>query len=367
MGWARLPSWGFVGPTFPRFTVTCSSASMWATTRRRISLNVFARFLIKESLNDPDRIPRPKACTIRASSLVWSFTTNTPNRFRKSFRALLDIASPRRGRKRQGWISVDYELFLNNVKNWSNEVMCPSGRPMNQSNVVLANVRMNSLQCMASIPLEIIIWVWKVVMWASGSSIPVKVILGVMKFVGITTLMIAWENDMGRALTGIGGLCSPAECSPKRCRSLRSSSLALRNSSLLVRDASSSTLNWSCLSACSARTSTKILSWSALDVVIVSWRVWTVSMSCCRVKLSPSSCPDGPCRVFLISPGSWFYRVPRWAPNVLAGWPGRRLTLGTSCDFVCLCWNLLFPLDVGTWLRLKQRRPYLLIALRRSN
>jgi len=72
-------------------------------------------------------------------------------------------------------------------------------------------------------------------MCASRSSVPMKVILDVMKFVGITTLMISRENDMGRTLTGIGGLCYPIACSPKRCRSLRSSSLALRSSSLLAR------------------------------------------------------------------------------------------------------------------------------------
>jgi len=59
---------------------------MWAIVCHRISPNAFARFLIKESQNDPDRIPRPKAWTIKASSLVWNFTTNAPKRFRKSFK-----------------------------------------------------------------------------------------------------------------------------------------------------------------------------------------------------------------------------------------------------------------------------------------
>jgi len=165
-----------------------------------------------------------------------------------------------------------------------------------------------------------------------------------MKFVGITKLMIAWENDMGRALIGMGGLRSPAARSPKRYKSLRTSSLALRNSSLLASDASSSTLNWSCLWACSAQTSAKTLSWSALDAATTYWRVLTVSMSCCRVALSPNSYQDGPCRVFLISSsslittvdGTYFYRAPRWESNVLAGWPGHRLTLGTGCNFVYL-------------------------------
>ena len=116
------------------------------------------------------------------------------------------------------------------------------------------------------------------------------------------------------------------------------------NFSLLVHDASSSTLNWSCLRACSTRTSAQTLFWSALDAATVSWSVLTVSMSCCKVKLSPPSCPDGSCRVFLISPsslittvdGTWFYRALQWVPNVLADWRGRRLTLGTSCGSVYL-------------------------------
>jgi len=69
----------------------------------------------------------------------------------------------------------------------------------------------------------------------SGSSVPVKVIPGVMKFVGIMTFMIAWENDIGPALTGIGRLCFPDARSPMRCKSQHISSLALRNFSLLAR------------------------------------------------------------------------------------------------------------------------------------
>ena len=141
-------------------------------------------------------------------------------------------------------------------------------------------------------------------MWASGSFVSVKVIFGVMKLVGIMTFMISWENGMGRALTGIGGLCSPTARFPKRCKSFRSSLLSLHKSSLSVRDVFNSILNWSCLSACSAQTSAKTFSWSALDVATVCWRVWIVSMSCCMVTLSPSSCPDVPCLVFLILPDS---------------------------------------------------------------
>ena len=123
---------------------------------------------------------------------------------------------------------------------------------MNQSNVVLENVSINSLQCMALVPHEIIISVWKPVMWASGSSTPVKVIFGPMKLAGITVSMISWEKGMGRALTGMGGVRSSVVRSPMHCKSLRSSLLALCSSSLFARDAAKSSWNRFWLVACSA-------------------------------------------------------------------------------------------------------------------
>ena len=86
MGWGRPVPQGLVGPTLPRFSLTSFSVPMWATARRRISQNVFGRHLIRESLKGPDNTPRLNACTIMASSLVCSFTTSTPNRFRKSLK-----------------------------------------------------------------------------------------------------------------------------------------------------------------------------------------------------------------------------------------------------------------------------------------
>jgi len=61
-----------------------------------------------------------------------------------------------------------------------------------------------------------------------------------MKLAGITVSMIAWEKGMGRTLIGMGGVRSSIVRSPMRCKSLRSSSLALRNSSLFSRDAAKS-------------------------------------------------------------------------------------------------------------------------------
>ena len=143
----------------------------------------------------------------------------------------------------------------------------------------------------------------------------------------MTTSMIAYGKGMGRALARIGGFRSPAMRSPNRCRSLRNSSLALRNSSLLVCDAFSSTMNWSCLRACSTRTSAKRLSWSALDDATVSWRVLTVSISCCMV-MSPPSFPNGPCLVFLISPDSF---SQLWmGPDFIRPYGGRQMFLSVD-------------------------------------
>ena len=126
----------------------------------------------------------------------------------------------------------------------------------------------------------------------------------------------------GRPLVGQLDLTPLSSC----CRLLRNSSLVLRNSSLLARDASISAISWSCLSSCSAQAFAMSLSCSALEVVISSWRALTVSISCCMVGLSYPSYPNGPFLVFLIMfrdssttvGGTWFYRAPRWVPNVLA-------------------------------------------------
>jgi len=52
--------------------------------------------------------------------------------------------------------------------------------------------------------------------------------------------MIARENGMGRALSGTGGARSFVARSPTCCKSLRSSSLALRNSALSAREGATS-------------------------------------------------------------------------------------------------------------------------------
>ena len=71
--------------------------------------------------------PRLKACTVISSFLVCNFTTSALNLLRKSFQG-----SPwywftsKRSLETGGgaWLIMYY--FLNNVENWSNEVMCPS-------------------------------------------------------------------------------------------------------------------------------------------------------------------------------------------------------------------------------------------------
>ena len=58
---------------------------------------------------------------------------------------------------------------------------------------------------MASDPPVSIIWVWNAVRWASGSSTLVKETFWPKDIVGNMTFMIACENGIGRALSGIGG------------------------------------------------------------------------------------------------------------------------------------------------------------------
>ena len=189
----------------------------------------------------------------------------------------------KRSKGTDGWARLTMNCSLNKAENWSKEVMWPSGRPTNDYSIVPVNVPMNNLQCMASIPPRMIIRALNAMRWASGSSVPIKKILGIMKLVGTMTSMIACENGMGRALSSTVRLHSFMESSPSRCRSLRNSSLSLHSSSLLARDTSSFALNWSCLSTCSAQTSAMSLSWSTLDAATISWRVLAVPMSCCRV------------------------------------------------------------------------------------
>jgi len=94
---------------------------------------------------------------------------------------------------------------LNSFVSYGNDVTWPSGRLMNQSIVVPTRVLMNSLHLTALEPPTSIIYVWKAVRWASGSSVPVKVTLGPISMAGITTSMISCENDIGNSQGGIVG------------------------------------------------------------------------------------------------------------------------------------------------------------------
>ena len=129
---------------------------------------------------------------------------------------------------------------LNSVENWSKLVMCPSGRLTNHSNVVPDSVLISILQYTASDPPVSIIWVWNVVRWASRSSTPVKETFRPRDVVGNAVFMIACENGMGHALGGAGGARSSVAQSPTCCKSLCSSSLALRNFALSAREAATS-------------------------------------------------------------------------------------------------------------------------------
>jgi len=115
---------------------------------------------------------------------------------------------------------------------------------------------------------------------------------------------------MGRGLGGMGGARLSIAHSPTCYKSLRSSSLVLRNNSLSACDAAILTLN----------------------AATASLMAHMVSMSCCMVAMSPpkGATPGGttdPYLVLLISlvkllitivSGTLFYQAPRWAPNVLA-------------------------------------------------
>ena len=109
--------------------------------------------------------------------------------------------------------------------------------------------------------------------WAFGSSTPVKETFGPRDIVGKVAFMLARENGMGRALSGTGGACSSVARSPTCCRSLRSSSLALHNSTLSAREAATST-----------------------------WRARIVSRICCLVTLSAleGTLPADPAAVCLV-------------------------------------------------------------------
>jgi len=89
----------------------------------------------------------------------------------------------------------------------------------------------------------------------------VKETFGPKDVVGKAAFMIARENGMGRAFSGTGGARSFAVRSPTCCKSLRSSSLALCNSALSAREATTS-----------------------------AWRARIVSKIYCVVTLSP---PEG--------------------------------------------------------------------------
>jgi len=131
---------------------------MCATARRLISQNVFGQHLISKSLKGPGSSPLVKACTVMASSLVCSFTTCTLNLFKNSFNdSPWYCLTSKRSKEIEGGARLTMYCSLNSVENLSNEVMCPLGRLMNQSNVAPASVPMNNLQYTASEPPESII------------------------------------------------------------------------------------------------------------------------------------------------------------------------------------------------------------------
>ena len=89
---------------------------------------------------------------------------NVPNLFRKFFRDSPRFCFTSKRSKETGgraWLTMN--CSLNNSENLSKKVIWPSGRSLNHCRVVLVNVPMNILQCMVSVPLEMIIWALNVV------------------------------------------------------------------------------------------------------------------------------------------------------------------------------------------------------------
>ena len=150
---------------------------------------------------------------------------------------------------------------------------------MNHSIVVPAKVLMNSLHRVASEPPTSIICVWKVTRWASGSSIPVKVIMGPPSVAGITAFTISVENGVGNSLGAVADPWSaPSRSVVWVCRFLRSSLFM----------------------ACDATKSAWMRSWFVLDAATSSWRARIISITYCRVRASPPFGAIGSCLVLLI-------------------------------------------------------------------
>lgn len=111
--------------------------------------------------------------------------------------------------------------------------MLPYGTPLNQWRVVPVIVPMNILQRIASYPYEIIIWALKTFKCPSRSSTPEKgVIFGVIKWGGIVSSIIAYENGWGLSLSNKSGERVRMFLLTCRCTTLRNSSFAFYSYSL---------------------------------------------------------------------------------------------------------------------------------------
>jgi len=152
---------------------------------------------------------------------------------------------------------------------------------------------------------------------------------------------------------------------PMRCKSLRSSSLALRSSSLFVCNTAKSFWYRFWLDACLAWTSAIILFWLALDAATAYWTTWMVSMSCCMETMSPPSSADAPCLVFLMLLGGSQHDC-QWdlvlsGPTVGAKCSHRltQSSLTSKADGGSSCFLVVFALSLGgrEWLRWNRGGP----------
>ena len=143
----------------------------------------------------------------------------------------------------------------------------------------------------------------------------------------------------------------PVKRSPSCCRSLRNSSLAWRNSSLLACDASICAMNglaWASAQLRPPPWASPAQPWMSLSPlrehsqspnIVVWWGCHSLQILT-DLALNSSSCLRTHVRL-----------------RVRPSWPTRWLTLVTSSGSVYLYWNLLFPLLRWNATQLRQRGP----------
>ena len=300
-----------MGTTHVRFSLTSSSAAIWATTRRLISTKVLGWFRMSDSLSRHDALPKRVHhhlffCEVQPHHLCSKIVEELLQRLSLILFYIKKVIGYWRGGLIRDVLCPEQLCELRErcyvaIREADEPV---HGRSYQSAHEQLTPLRIGALNqhhlCMES---------RKVGLW---SSTLVKVTLGPTSVAGITASMISSENGVGNSLGGVSGSWSaPSRSAAWDCRSLRSSSFERRRSSLI---------------ACDTTKSAWMRSWFALYTTTSSWRARIISITCCRA-LTPVWCSRSLPRTshLLGFPGScWWdsvlFRAPRWAPNVPAGW-----------------------------------------------